>query len=153
MASQRCHIFSPIPLLEMRPPEQWHCTFTLPFRATSDPIKRSSPTPESSMRRRQATQLSPYNIGPQQGPSSQRSRKIARRSDTISFTLLRSPQKRRGHAYTPNKPFPTQSPSDSTRQLLQCLRHWPHRCQHRQHQRRPQHIGPRQIKQWTPQQN
>ena len=69
----------------------------------------------------------------------------------MSFNLLRSPQKWHGLAYTLNEPFPTQSTSDSAREPLQRFRHWPHRCQNRQHQKHPQPIVPRQIKQWTPQ--
>ena len=117
------------------------------------PEKLSESDTGSSLHNCQATQISPYNIGSQQGPYSRRSRKISRRPATMLFNLLRSPQKWLGHAYTPNNPFSTQFSYDSTRQLLQLFHHWPHWCQHHQHQWHPQPIVLRQIKQCTPQRN
>ena len=147
MAYQCRRKFAPITLLEMRPPTLWHCALTLLLQATSHPSKRSSPTPVSSMRHQRATLLSTYNIGSEQGPSSRSSRKISRRPATMFFTLLRSTQKRCGHAYTLNKPFPTKYPSDSTRQLFQRLCYWSHQCQPLEHQQHAQIIVTRQIKQ------
>ena len=142
MASWRRLIFAPIPLLETRPPERWHCTPTLPYQATSHKIKSSSPTPESSMCRHQTPRISRYNIGPQPGPSSQCPCKIARRPVTTSFNLHLFRQKRRVHASALTTLYRTRYPSDALRRLLPISLPWICRCQRHRHRQPLQDIIP-----------
>ena len=61
--------------------------------------------------------------------SSRRLRKTYERPVTTQSITLSSPQKMRGHTYTPGTQFQTESLSNSTRGLLPLFYHWPRRCQ------------------------
>ena len=139
-------MFSLIHLLETGPPTRWRCALTPPSRAISHTSRRSSLTPETYTRSRQE-HISQLNIGLPPGPYYQRLQNIEERPVSPKAILIRSPHKRRRHAYTPSTQSQTQSLSNSTRQILSIFRHWPYRCQHHCHQQHPQTIVLRQTKQ------
>ena len=134
------HIFSPILLLKTRLPAPCHCNPTPPFQAISHLIKRLSLTPESSVCHSQTLQLSLFNIGSPQGPSSRHSHNIARRGATTSFILLIFVQNQRWHAYIQTNPSQTRYLHDTPRRLLPLSLTLLALCQHFQHQQPLQSI-------------